>query len=158
MITGAALLAIATGLTVTLQSYAWLIGLWFLIGAGYSFAQTPTGRLLRRSAHAEDRPSVFAAQFALSHACWMVTYPLAGWAGVVFGLPAACFILAIIAGCATLVAVWLWPSTDNEMLEHSHEALPSHHPHWEQGAAQRRNSHTHVFVIDDLHSTWPHSR
>lgn len=158
MITGAALLANATGLTVTLQSYAWLIGLWFLIGAGYSLAQTPTGRLLRRSAHAEDRPAVFAAQFALSHACWMVTYPLAGWAGVVFGLPVASAILAIVAGCATLAAARLWPSTDKEMLEHSHEGLPSNHPHWEQGTAKRRNSHAHVFVIDDLHSTWPHSR
>lgn len=156
LITGAALLAIATGLTVTLQSYVWLIALWFLIGAGYSLAQTPTGRLLRRSSHAEDRPAVFAAQFALSHACWMVTYPLAGWAGVVFGLPAASVILGFIAGCATLSAAWLWPSTDEETVEHSHEGLPSQHPHWEQGSARGRNSHAHVFVIDDLHATWPH--
>ena len=156
MITGATLLAIATVLSATLQSYAWLIALWFSIGAGYSLAQTPSGRLLRRSSHAEDRPAVFAAQFALSHACWMITYPLAGWAGVVFGLPAASVILAFIAGCATLAAAWLWPSTDKEIVEHSHEGLPSHHPHWEQGTAKGPNSHAHVFVIDDLHATWPH--
>ena len=52
--------------------------LWFVLGLGYSLTQTPTGRLLRRSAHPEDRPAIFAAQFALSHACWIVTYPLAG--------------------------------------------------------------------------------
>jgi len=156
MVIGAALLAIASGLSATLQSYAWLIALWFLIGTGYSLAQTPAGRILRRSSHAEDRPAVFAAQFALSHACWMVTYPLAGWAGVFFGLPVASIILATIAGCATLAAAWFWPFPDEEMVEHSHEGLPSHHPHWEQGTAKRRNSHTHVFVIDDLHATWPH--
>ena len=156
MIIGAAVLAIATGISATLQSYGWLIALWFSIGAGYSLAQTPSGRLLRRSSHAEDRPAVFAAQFALSHACWMITYPLAGWAGVVFGLPAASVILGVIAVCATLAAAWLWPSSDKEIVEHSHEGLPSHHPHWEQGSAKVRNRHAHVFVIDDLHATWPH--
>ena len=58
-----------------------LLVVWALLGASYSAAQLPTGRLLRRSAHAEDRPSLFAAQFALSHACWLITYPLAGWLG-----------------------------------------------------------------------------
>lgn len=47
-------------------------------GIGYSAVLTPSGRLLRRCAHAEDRPALFAAQFALSHACWLVAYPLAG--------------------------------------------------------------------------------
>ena len=50
-----------------------LLGLWALMGAGYSAVQTPTGRLLRRSADTSDRPAVFAAQFALSHACWLLT-------------------------------------------------------------------------------------
>ena len=58
---------------------------------------TPTGRLLRRSAHEGDRPALFAAQFALSHACWLVTYPLAGWLGARAGLPAVMIIHAAIA-------------------------------------------------------------
>ena len=52
-----------------------------LLGLAWSAVQTPGGRLLRRSAHAPDRPALFAAQFALSHACWLATYPLAGWLG-----------------------------------------------------------------------------
>ncbi len=52
---------------------------WFLSGLGYSTILTPSGRLLKRSARPEDRPSVFAAQFTLSHGCWLLTYPLAGW-------------------------------------------------------------------------------
>ncbi len=62
-------------------NYAALLAIWFVIGIGYSTAQTPSGRLLRRSSHPEDRPSLFAAQFALSHACWLFAYPLAGWLG-----------------------------------------------------------------------------
>lgn len=86
MLGGAAVLAASTAVSATLPSYGWLLPLWFAVGAGYSLAQTPSGRLLRRSSHAEDRPALFAAQFALSHACWLVTYPLAGWAGAAFGL------------------------------------------------------------------------
>ena len=37
-----------------------MLALWLVLGLGYSAAQTPSGRLLRRSAHAEDRPAVFA--------------------------------------------------------------------------------------------------
>src|SRR3546814_8763069 len=58
-----------------------LMALWVILGLGYSVVQTPSGRLLRRSALPEDRPAVFAAQFALSHGCWLITYPLAGWLG-----------------------------------------------------------------------------
>ncbi|MDH5797935.1 MAG: MFS transporter, partial [Paracoccaceae bacterium] len=59
---------------------------WIVIGFSYSVILTPSGRLLRISAHAEDRPAVFTAQFALSHACWLLTYPLAGFLGLAFGL------------------------------------------------------------------------
>src|SRR5215213_6953979 len=64
-----------------------LLVIWTALGIGYSATQTPTGRLLRRSAQAEDRPALFAAQFALSHACWLLTYPLAGWLGSEVGIP-----------------------------------------------------------------------
>lgn len=58
---------------------------------------TPSGRLLRRSAHPEDRPAVFAAQFALSHACWLLTYPLAGWLITAFGAMPALLTLGALA-------------------------------------------------------------
>ena len=158
MLGGAALLAAATFISAAIPSYAWLLPLWFAIGAGYSLAQTPSGRLLRRSSHAEDRPALFAAQFALSHACWLIAYPLAGWAGATLGLPATAVILSAIAASAVAAAALLWPSVDPEIVEHSHEGLPSSHVHWEKGAANGRNSHAHAFVIDDLHSSWPHAR
>ncbi|MDB5688011.1 MAG: transporter [Rhizorhabdus sp.] len=55
-----------------------LLSTWAVLGVAHSAVMTPSGRLLRRSAHAADPPAVFAAQFALSHA-WLLTYPLAGW-------------------------------------------------------------------------------
>ena len=158
MLAGASALAVATFAAATIPSYGWLLPLWFAIGAGYSMAQTPSGRLLRRSSHAEDRPALFAAQFALSHACWLITYPLAGWTGATFGLPATAVVLAAIAGTAVAVAPWLWPAADPEVVEHAHDGLPASHPHWNEGVAGGRNSHAHAFVIDDLHSAWPHER
>ncbi|QPC86184.1 MFS transporter [Mesorhizobium sp. NBSH29] len=151
MLAGASVLAVATIAVSAVPSYGWLLPLWFVIGAGYSMAQTPSGRLLRRSSHPEDRPALFAAQFALSHACWLVTYPLAGWAGATFGLPATSIVLALIAGSAVAVASWLWPVVDPEIVAHSHDGLPASHPHWNEGEATEGNRHAHAFFIDDLH-------
>jgi MFS family permease len=128
-----------------------LLVTWALLGIGYSATQTPSGRLLRRSAHAEDRPAVFAAQFALSHACWLITYPLAGWLGASMPLAG----LAALFGGATLLAVILafvvWPAGDASVVEHDHPELPSGHPH----LAEHGERHNHEIVIDDLHPNWP---
>jgi MFS family permease len=110
MLAGASLLGFGTALAAAIPSYGWLLPLWFMIGMGYSMAQTPSGRLLRRSSAPEDRPALFAAQFALSHACWLITYPLAGWAGATFGLKPAALLLAAIAALGILMAIRLWPS------------------------------------------------
>jgi drug/metabolite transporter (DMT)-like permease len=90
--------------------------LWAVLGCGFSIAQTPTGRLLRRSASAEDRPALFAAQFALSHSCWLITYPLAGQIGARFSLSSAYLILGGIALLGLGAAMVLWRrSPDREM-------------------------------------------
>jgi MFS family permease len=136
--------------------HASLMVLWFVLGLGYSTAQTPSGRLLRRSSHPEDRPALFAAQFALSHACWLVFYPLAGWLGTRFGMTAT----FVVLGCAGAVAVWIttmvWSSQDPEVIEHEHPDLPAGHAHT-QGAIATRDGvrHAHPFVVDDHHPNWP---
>lgn len=83
-------------------------GLWFVIGWGWSAAETPVGRLIRRHVDAPRRPAAFAAQFSLSHAGWLITYPLAGWLGA-RNLVAAALVLAAIAIIATIAATLLWP-------------------------------------------------
>jgi len=59
MITGAAVLIVGTAAGIAVGSYGALLVLWLILGFGYSVAQTPAGRLLRRSAHPEDRPAIF---------------------------------------------------------------------------------------------------
>jgi MFS family permease len=150
-------LAHALWLTVAgLAPWPGLLAIWAASGLLYSAILTPSGRLLRRSAHAEDRPAVFAAQFALSHACWLVTYPVAGWVGEAFGLPVAMALLGIIAAIGAVLAARLWPAGDPKALTHVHPDLPAGHPHLaaEDGGHNSRE-HTHPFVIDDLHPAWP---
>ncbi|SIR59383.1 MFS transporter [Bosea sp. TND4EK4] len=144
----------ASALGTDVGSALWpgLLATWLLLGLGYSAVQTPSGRLLRRSAHAEDRPAVFAAQFALSHACWLVTYPLAGWLGAALPVWMTFGLFALLTCASVLVAAQLWPSEETGDLIHRHEDLPVDHPHL-AGAAQR--AHAHAFVIDDLHQQWP---
>lgn len=133
-----------------------LIGLWFLLGLGYATAQTPSGRLLRRSAHPQDRPALFAAQFALSHACWLLFYPLAGWLGTRWGMP----VTFVVLGCAGALAGWvasrIWPAQDPQVIEHDHPNLPAGHTHI-RGAVETggRPRHAHSFVVDDDHPFWP---
>lgn len=154
MVAGAALMVLTllllAGVVAALGlSWPFLFGAWLLVGLGYSAVLTPSGRLLRRSAHAEDRPALFAAQFALSHACWLVTYPLSGWLMTQFGPGAALGTLAALAGVGTLSALRLWPKEDPEILEHSHDNLPLDHPHLN---GERR--HAHPYVVDDQHPRW----
>lgn len=118
MLGGAVLLTAATAaVPVALAVRAPVAGvvavgaLWVAVGAGWSAAETPVGRILRRSVDDAELPAAFAAQFSLSHACWLVTYPLAGWLGAA-GLSAAAGVLAVVAAVATATAAALWPRSD----------------------------------------------
>lgn len=140
------------------QSPPWmgLMVIWFTLGLCYALVITPSGRLLRRSAHEEDRPAVFAAQFALSHACWLLTYPLAGWLGHALGMGWIMVVLGGLAVIGTIVAWVVWPAGDPDVVEHVHADLPADHPHLRN--ATRRGGvwrHRHSFVIDDEHRAWP---
>ncbi|MGG5753505.1 MFS transporter [Zafaria sp. Z1313] len=87
---------------------AGIAALWFAIGIGWSAVETPVGRLIRRHVEPARRPAAFAAQFSLSHACWLLTYPLAGWLGS-WGLGPTAWLLAGLAGASAACAAWLWP-------------------------------------------------
>lgn len=138
------------------QQWVWLVLLatWMLLGLGYSAILTPTGRLLRRSAQPADRPALFAAQFALSHACWLLTYPLAGWLGGAAGMPTTLLVLSALTLLGAAVAAYVWPAADPDVLEHAHPELGRDHPHLREHVA-REHRHAHAFVIDDLHPHWP---
>lgn len=118
MLTGAAVLPVAMVAT-TVVSYrpgtGWvaLLGLWLVLGAGISMILTPSARVLRDASDEHTRPYVFTAQFSLSHACFILTYPVAGWVGAQAGLGAAATVLTVIAvvGAAAALASWPRPAT-----------------------------------------------
>ncbi|WP_137922166.1 MFS transporter [Hydrogenophaga sp. 2FB] len=156
MIAGVALLVAGLGIGTQVASYTGTLLLWFVMGLGYSTAQTPSGRLLRRSAQPEDRPALFAAQFALSHACWLIFYPLAGWLGARLGMPLTFACLGLAALMAVLVALRVWPAHDPDVIEHEHADLPAGHTHLHDGApAAHGLRHAHPYVVDDHHPRWP---
>lgn len=107
------MLALMAAITAAMQPGAayWhvLLAGWLAMGMAYSAGITPSGRLLRRSASAQDRPALFAAQFALSHVCWLICYPVVGQVGARVGMAAALGSMAAIAAVGTVAALWLWP-------------------------------------------------
>jgi len=145
----------STAYLISPEDFGWpaLLIAWFAIGTAYAGLVTPGGRLLRRSADSAHLPELFAAQFSLSHACWLLAYPLAGWVGATWGLGIAFVALATLAVVGA-AATWLvWPAPDTETLAHSHPELPGDHPH--VGETDLALEHRHAYRIDDLHTRWP---
>ncbi len=173
MLAGGVLLGVGLVLGVTAPGAIALLSIWVWLGAASSLVQTLAGRLLKRSVHEGDRPAIYAAQFALSHACWLIACPLAGWLGGAFGPAAAFSVLGFVAVAAAVAAVVLWPAPDPGELEHRHEALAHEHPHvhdehhayahegWEGPEPHRHahrhdaQKHKHAYVIDPHHLVWP---
>lgn len=155
MLSGAALatgaMAVAAVLSTALPMTLGLLTLiWAAVGFGYSATLTPSGRLLTRSAHPEDRPALFAAQFTLSHACWLFLYPLAGWLMTQFGATVVMAVMATAAVLGLSLAVRLWPRNSRAAVAHSHPDLPPDHPH-----LTGSGPHVHPVVIDELHPQIP---
>ena len=144
-------MAAAAVLSVTIpMTLGLLTATWVLVGFGYSSTLTPSGRLLTRSAHAEDRPAIFAAQFTLSHACWLVLYPLAGWLMTSFGVSVAMAGMTAAAILGLFLVFRAWPRTEENAVIHNHPDLPPDHPH-----LSGPKPHAHPIVIDDLHPHYP---
>ncbi len=173
MLSGALVLLPTLAVASLNLGYGFTLVIWGLVGAGTSLIQTPGGLLLKRSAHKEDLPSIFAAHFALSHACWLITYPLAGWLGIYIGLDGTFLVASGGVLIGLLCAIWMWPAKDSEVLTHSHPEVShlhlhthdEHHSHdhqgWEGPEPHRHphyhaaHRHSHPFVIDSHHEMWP---
>lgn len=86
---------------------AWALwALWPVLGAALALMQTPMSQVLRLHIAEKDLDAVFAAQFSLSHACYLVAYPLAGWAGSEVGPAWATLVLMLIGLCGVLLSAY----------------------------------------------------
>ncbi|WP_327152002.1 MFS transporter [Nocardia sp. NBC_01329] len=103
------LLAVEPGPTV---SWFVLALAWLTLGAATSLINTPTARLLRYRSDERERAAVFTAQFSLSHACFLLTYPIAGWVGVQAGHAIAAAVSTVVATLAAITAARLWPADE----------------------------------------------
>lgn len=119
MLTGAVILPIGLAAVTAVLAidpspgvgWAALTVLWIVLGAGTSMINTPSARLLRAESTLDTRASVFTAQFSLSHACFMLTYPIAGWVGAQTSQFTAAAVLTAIATLATTTATRAWPKS-----------------------------------------------
>ena len=125
MLAGALLLVVGLALSALVDGFGALLVVWLALGVGLSLVQTPSALLVRRSGSAEERPALFAAQFSLSHACWLATYPIAGVLGSTLGLPATAFLLAALAAGAVALAALAWPAPDRQARPTSDTARPT---------------------------------
>ncbi|WP_227998034.1 MFS transporter [Nocardia australiensis] len=125
MLAGAAVLpvgllaaaAIATLSPTPGPGWVMLTVAWVVLGAGTSMINTPAARLLRSQTTPDNRTAVFTAQFSLSHACFLLTYPIAGWVGAGVGQFAAAITLAAVATLAATTAARVWPVDTSSTVE-----------------------------------------
>ena len=94
---------VVTVATADGTGWGWLLGTWAILGMGTSLVNTPSSRLLADASTPQNRNLVYTAQFALSHACFLITYPIAGWLGA-GSLTIAAITLAVIAIAGTIAA------------------------------------------------------
>ncbi len=130
---------------------------------------------MNRSASANDRSAYFSAQFALSHAAWLIAYPIAGQLGASLGLLTTAWIMGGAILFFTLLAGLFWPKQDEIELRHTHTTEDHQHSHshglhhdhvhvheGDYGPEPHTHEHLHapiqhkhVYVIDDHHVQWP---
>jgi MFS transporter, NRE family, putaive nickel resistance protein len=103
-----------------------LVVLWALNGAGQALIAIASATLLAEHTHDSERGRVYAAHFALTHACWLLTYPGVGHAAAAWGAPVTFTLAGAVCLGTSLFASSQKPSTSAHV--HSTPArTPSEH-------------------------------
>lgn len=163
MLTGGAMLLIGAASAIILstssgeQRWHAALAIWLFIGAGMSLVLTPVGQVLRRSSAHADQPAVFAAHFSLSHLCWLLTYPVAGWGATLAGCTATWSTLGFVATAGAVIALLIWPRRDPVALTHTHDIATTDRVHLNDATVVHDGimEHIHTFTIDRDHNRWP---
>ncbi|MEM9621847.1 MAG: MFS transporter [Pseudomonadota bacterium] len=113
--------------------------MWLGVGLGLGLVQTPVGAVVRASCHERHRPAFFAANFTVSHACWLFTYLFAGLMGAIDNWPVTFAVMGLIPLAAGIACAAAYPQPDVVALEHRHG----------------NTVHRHDYFIDESHTSWP---
>lgn len=104
----------------------WLFALlWAANGVGQAMIALPSSLLLAEHTSDFERGRAYAAHFALTHACWLVTYPAVGYAAAKWGTSATFIAAGIVCVLTTLVAWLAGRGTDGP---HTHNATTESEP------------------------------
>ncbi len=94
----------------------WLfIVMWIGNGAGQALIAIPSMTLLAEHTSEAERGKAYAVHFALTHACWLITYPAAGWAGTLLGVPSTFTVFGVACALIGLVGWWLGRVPDADL-------------------------------------------
>ena len=93
--------------------------LWALNGAGQALISIPSSTLVASHTARDERGRAFAAQFAITHACWLITYPLTGYLAGALG-PAKTF---TVCGLACLGITLAAMALGGETRPHTHSGF-----------------------------------
>jgi NRE family putative nickel resistance protein-like MFS transporter len=119
LLTGGAVLGAVLLPGVLVPPFAVLVVLWALNGAGQALISIPSSTLLAEHTFEEERGKVYAAQFALTHACWLVTYPAVGHLAAWWGAPATFTAAGGVCLVVTMGAALYRGTTSSHVHEHS---------------------------------------
>jgi MFS transporter, NRE family, putaive nickel resistance protein len=92
-------------LPTNLLTFAPLIVLWFVAGAGQNWVNLPTQTLIADRTPEAFHGRVYGAHFAWSHLWWAFSYPLAGWLGSTY--PERSFLYGGLIALALLVVTYV---------------------------------------------------
>lgn len=107
MLAGGAASTAALVLAVLAADGPWwtVLAVWGVLGAATSAVLTPSGSVVNAAVAPQERPAAYAAHFSLSHACYLLAYPVAGLLGNLSGVATSTAALSVIAAAATVGAV-----------------------------------------------------
>ena len=151
---GTTLITVAL-LPANFASFAPLLLLWLVAGAGQSFVNLPTQTLIADRIPTDIQGRVYGAHFAWSHLWWAFSYPLAGWLGS--HLIGQTFFYGSLIGLVLLVTIQftLKPhSSDSIRLtggfrhkhEHNHDEVHQHE-HSLDTFTHQPHSHSHFHTV-----------
>ncbi|GAA1749048.1 MFS transporter [Aeromicrobium alkaliterrae] len=100
----ASALALLVAALVAAGPWVAVLVVWFVLGAATSAVLTPSGTVVNAAVSPDERPAAYAAHFSLSHACYLLAYPVAGWIGATTSVTTSAAVLAGVALSAAIGA------------------------------------------------------